>query len=343
MKDFKYIIKRIIIGVAIAIILMLIKGSLVLNVEAKTRVRFYGSNNSLCETKEDVGSSYVFYTGISGPSYCESISRVSISDDSYILQSGVHYRLSSSMYLDIWRPNHNCVNDLYTRGDVYIGNYNANQWNNASTITWNRIDGITDGIDSSCRYNWGLVQDWNNTVSSNGMTFDFYFQQGNFPVMFGMQINRFQLENLTQGGDNAQATINAINNQTNAYINNNNSNTNKLLNDDTSNASTSIAGKLSNFHFNTYGLTGIVTAPLRFFESLLSSTCSSLSFPLPFVHNNVTLPCMSAIYQQFFPTFLTLYRLITNGVIGYWVCVKIFQKVKGFLDPTDDKVEVFDL
>lgn len=97
------------------------------------------------------------------------------------------------------------------------------------------------------------------------------------------------------------------------------------------------------FQANSHGLSGIITAPLRLINSLSSSSCSPLSIPLPFVSQNATLPCMSTIYSTHFPTFLSLYQLITTGVIGYWVLIKIFGHVKGMQSPNDDRIEVFDL
>lgn len=99
----------------------------------------------------------------------------------------------------------------------------------------------------------------------------------------------------------------------------------------------------NDFSVNNHGLSGIITAPIRLINSLSSSTCSPLIIPLPFVNNNVTLPCMSTIYNTYFSGFLTLYQLITNGVIAYWVLIKIFGHVKGMQNPEDDRIEVFDL
>lgn len=117
---------------------------------------------------------------------------------------------------------------------------------------------------------------------------------------------------------------------------------NDTLNNDNVNSNT---GKnfFDNFSANNHGLSGIITAPLRLINSLSSSTCSPLQIPLPFVDNDVNLPCMSSIYSTYFPTFLTLYRLITNGLIGYWVLIKIFGHIKGLQNPEDDRIEVFDL
>lgn len=96
-------------------------------------------------------------------------------------------------------------------------------------------------------------------------------------------------------------------------------------------------------HIDTHGLSSIITAPLRLIQGMLGTTCVPLTFPLPFVNQNVVLPCMTPIYTEYFGNWFTLYRFITDGVIAYWVAVNVFRKMQDFLDPTDDKVEVFDL
>lgn len=116
-----------------------------------------------------------------------------------------------------------------------------------------------------------------------------------------------------------------------------------LTDDDISDSEDSAEDLFNNFTVNNHGLSGIITAPLRLLQSLSTSTCSPLSFPLPFVNQNATLPCMKPIYNTYFHDFLVLYQLITTGLIGYWVVVKIYSHVKGMQNPDDDRIEVFDL
>lgn len=116
-----------------------------------------------------------------------------------------------------------------------------------------------------------------------------------------------------------------------------------LNDDDTSQAATSASNFFSNFTTNQHGLTGIITAPLTAIQSLTSSTCADLVLPLPFVNQNLTLPCMRPIYNQHFGGFMQLYDIITLGIISYWVMVRIFALVKDFKNPEHDEIEVVDL
>lgn len=113
--------------------------------------------------------------------------------------------------------------------------------------------------------------------------------------------------------------------------------------DDVSGANEKAKDLFTNFTTDNHGLTGVITAPLELIRNLASNTCQPLVLPLPFVNENLTLPCLSSIYQQHFPAFLTMYHVIISALIGYKICISIFFMVKGFKDPGEDKIEVLDL
>lgn len=116
-----------------------------------------------------------------------------------------------------------------------------------------------------------------------------------------------------------------------------------LKDDDVSGAEDSASGFFNDFETDDFGLSSIITMPLEFINGLTSSTCYSLNLPLPFVDTNVTLPCMTSIYENYFGSFFTLYQTITTGFIAYGVCVNIFRLVQGFKSPDNDVVEVMEL
>lgn len=127
-------------------------------------------------------------------------------------------------------------------------------------------------------------------------------------------------------------------------VNKNIEDTNKTLNDDDTTESTDTAGSFfSGFSTDTHGLTGIITAPITLIGNITSSSCTPLQVPLPFVNNNLTLPCMSSIYSEYFGSFYDIYKIITFGIVSYWVCVRIFNLVKDFKNPEHDEIEVMDL
>lgn len=116
-----------------------------------------------------------------------------------------------------------------------------------------------------------------------------------------------------------------------------------INNSDTSGAQNSAGGFFNDFSTDTHGLTAIITAPLSLIESITSSTCSPLVIPLPYVDKDLTLPCMGQIYSNYFGSFLSIYQIITFGIVAYWVLVRIFNLVKDFKNPDHDEIEVLDL
>lgn len=118
---------------------------------------------------------------------------------------------------------------------------------------------------------------------------------------------------------------------------------NNITNSDTSDAKNDANSFFEDFKNNSYGLTDVITMPLKVINNITNGTCTPLSIPVPFVDQNITLPCMYSIYEEYFGGFLVIYQTITFGVISYWVCINIFRMVKNFKNPDNDEVEVFDL
>lgn len=296
-KDIRYIIKRIIIGVGIAVAVFSIKSC---DVHAMTTKLYNG--NTLCGSCNyaQYGCTY------SGINACANINRVSVVHDDYVLQKTLKYTLYTTIDVDIQKNN--CTNNNFgLRSDFYTGNKAGNSWNDASTIIWNNVDDINVGTNGSCRYTWGLVQDFTSKVNSTGMTFDFYFT--NAQPMKYIKVKRFELQNQTSSGSNQSDTINAINNQTNAYINNNNSNTNKIienqnentdkindtLTDDSVDNPSSDINTMKNKLSSNSTITQLLTLPITLYQSVLNNINGSCSaFTLGTLYNHtLTMPCIN--------------------------------------------------
>lgn len=137
--------------------------------------------------------------------------------------------------------------------------------------------------------------------------------------------------------------ISSINNLFNSQNENSQELLNSINDDNTTGATGTASNFFGNFNTDTHGLTSIITAPLSAIQSLSSTTCQPLELPLPFVDNNLTLPCMRPIYEENFGGFMDLYDAITIGIVSYWVMVRIFALVKDFKNPDHDEIEVVDL
>jgi len=118
---------------------------------------------------------------------------------------------------------------------------------------------------------------------------------------------------------------------------------NNLTDDNVDGAINSGNDFFDNFKDEDYGFSDIVKMPLTFINKITSSTCTPLTFPLPFVDTNVELPCMMPIYRNYFGNILTIYQTITFGMVAYWVCINFFRMVKNFKNPDNDEIEVLDL
>lgn len=277
-----------------------------------------------------------------------NINRVSIRYSDYSLSEGGKYELYTTIEIGKY------VDNFPIRDGFYIGNYQRNAWNNASTVTWNNIDNHYYDNGFECYvFQWGLVQKVTSTINSNGITFDFYFTSPQ--NLSHIIVQRFDLINT------GNTTTDAINNSANNIISSNGANTDKIIesnketqdkidktndlieDDKIGDAQEKADDFFGNFESDDFGLSDIITLPLTFIQGLSSATCYNLELPLPFVDTNVTLPCMTSIYQTYFGGFLTLYQTITTGFIAYWVCINIFRLVQGFKNPDNNEIEVMEL
>lgn len=155
--------------------------------------------------------------------------------------------------------------------------------------------------------------------------------------------NTIYLSNDVDQATAVQVSLDNLN-KTQQETNNKLDDLNNSINDNNvDNASNTASDFFSGFTDNDYGLSDIVKMPLTFIQNITSSTCTPLSFPLPFVNKNVELPCMMSIYKTHFQAILTVWQTISFGIVAYWVCINIFRSVKNFKDPTTDEIEVFDL
>lgn len=155
----------------------------------------------------------------------------------------------------------------------------------------------------------------------------------------------------------SDALLNQITNQNQVIINQNQQlidnskkateeqeKTNDILNNtDISESKNKGANFFKNYNENSHGLSGVITAPLKFLQSLTGSKCTPLKFQLPFVHNEVELQCMKSIYQTHFGVFYTLWQTITTGLIAYTVCLNFYKKIRDLQNPNNDKIEVLNL
>lgn len=220
---------------------------------------------------------------------------------------------------------------ISTNLPVYTYKFSSNNVTDASNVgpeTW--TSGITNWTFTYTghRYlfiNISTAYDGNSFVSNISQLSNY-----NFMLVEGSTSKTYcEFGSYSSKLDDTNSAINGVNDT--------------LNNDNVSDATSSASNFFSNFTTDTHGLTAIITAPLSAIQSLTSASCSPLVLPLPFVNQNLTLPCMREIYVSTFGGFMTLYDTITLGIISYWVLVRIFTLVKDFKNPEHDEIEVMDL
>lgn len=99
----------------------------------------------------------------------------------------------------------------------------------------------------------------------------------------------------------------------------------------------------TNFRTNFHGLSDIISTPLYAIKKINTGVCSSLEIPIPYTNKNISLPCMTTVYENNMPEILNIWQIVTNGLISYYIILDLFRIVKSFKEPEEDKIEVVDL
>lgn len=265
-----------------------------------------------------------------------------ISNSAYFTK-GIKYRV----VVDVRYGNGTNANTLYKVGSLLCSGSTSTSW----TTNEDLIDSCSYiskeylSESNKMRYYFDII----TNTDVRGIKVNFYFTNANYWNIGNVNI----LTSSYVSYDTS--TQQAIESSTTTIINNNNENTQNIIDsvhgladgihdNDTSEATSEASDFFSNFSTNTHGLTSIITAPLNTITSLTSSTCTPLHIPIPYLTNKyLDLPCMRAVYVENFGSFMTLYDVITLGIVSYWILVRIFALVKDIKNPEHDEIEVVDL
>lgn len=294
----------------------------------KTGQPFYTTTSP---TKMSEQNGFAYY----GTATTESVSGVSYKYNNFMLNQNY-----SSATLGFQVIQSNVVSNNNNVPIVMFDNMpcdvKVSSWSNISGAGWTNIFGV------SCPNVKSIYSTFNITVitpsgnANNALqNKNHYAISSGWDVVYHSDISSSIDENTDAIKENGEKQ-----DETNEKLDELNDN---LTNSDTSESSDTAGSFFEDFQSDDYGLSDIITMPLTFIQGLSDSTCYSLNLPLPFVDQDVSIPCMTSIYEEYFSTFLTLYQVITTGFISYWVCVNIYGLVKGFKDPENDNVEVMEL
>ena len=308
------------------------------NFRIRTMYNKLASDPSWVSGSHNFGSSYSLPSGDNAKGLLDAI-MVRMTNNSYF-QRDTRYRLSINVQGSV-KLNKAPLREVICSGISSSSNWSPNQ----DLISVCQIAGIVT-YDNGNKTSYYV--DFEPFSNIQGIQIQIYFQEGNGYIgqLVGGTINVLTSTNIFTD----TATNDAINNQTTTIINQTNeindsiNDINDTINDDDVTGATSQASNFfNNFTTNNHGLTGIITAPLNAIQSLTNSTCSPLVLPLPYVNQNLTLPCMRDIYVSNFGSFMNIYDIITLGIVSYWIMVRLFSFVKDFKNPDHDEIEVVDL
>ena len=334
----KNIIKRIIVGVAIGMILYFLKGIAFINVQAleykkcpyETNGFFFYNNQDNVRNDRDL-----LYGQINGVNlFYRSFGNATSRDQIGFRFSAFDYSINNATVQFVFYDS-GLVSPYSIPYQAFIRDTSSNKYYSCFSDS--------SGTYSSSTSTANYTSPWNAFYCPN-VSFNSSFELIVTSGFNSPQSNSTMgITCLTITTDNDQDLLQEQNDKIDETNNQLQDMNDTINSDDTTESEDEATSFFEDFENEDHGLTGIITAPLRLINSLASSSCSPLTFPLPFVDTQVSLPCMQPIYQQHFSSFLSIYQIITTGLIGYWISVKIFAHVKGFKNPEEDKVEVLDL
>lgn len=242
--------------------------------------------------------------------------------------------------IDTSKADYLLINVITTNG-VYIssakfrdsGVYGYSLTSNyVGTDSWGNSESHSSVVSS---YSTVLKFDVSSVDSVSGVL-QIYFTSPSDSFYNNIQINLDTSFYLGQENDKVSQAIDKQTEENKKFYDN-------VLDTDTSDSQTKGSNFFKNYNSNSHGLSGIITAPLKFLQSLTGAKCSPLKFELPFVKKEVQLQCMKSIYQTHFGVFYTLWQTLTTGLIAYTVCLNFYKKIRDLQNPDNDKIEVLNL
>lgn len=86
----------------------------------------------------------------------------------------------------------------------------------------------------------------------------------------------------------------------------------------------------------TYGISDLINVPFNFIQSLTNTTCEPLEFTLPFVDQDIIIPCISDLIETNFKNLFDLYQLIIGGVIAFYCAIGVYHDIERAINPYRD-------
>lgn len=241
------------------------------------------------------------------------------------LQPNKEYKLS------IYLANNHATNYI-SSVDLYLGDTDT-----TTIVSSDKVDALTYITEVPSRQTSILREfqvDFYFTTGATIPTFISFVPRFNANLTFGSTggtVSLYRTFNLTTvESSNATEVVDAINDQTGV-----------ITDSDTTDATNSIGNFFGGFTTDTYGLTSVISAPMVLISNLVSQTCTAI--PMELIGYEFELPCIDSLIPSAFNPLLTLYRTVTDALIGYWIMINTLALIKDFKDPEKDNISVLEL
>lgn len=317
-NDTKYILKRFIIYVLIAIAMFIIG-------IWKTKAVVFDVSVTPLKTQKVYSSNISASIGIQSNGYVNqnhwfsSTQNITCNTD----KCGVEFYYTATMYQ---------VSNFSSSLNNYSGSISSQVVANSAQLFENNFPSCTVSNNTiSCivdnNTNWGGLK---LQFSGNHLSQDTneYTSRGSIQYSINDIVNIYDISGSIASAieDNTQA-INDVNNSINS-----------------DNVTSSDADDFSNNQAFTdsTGLESVIQLPLNMVNSL-TSTCQPINITIPFIDYTGQIPCMSTIYRSKFNTLYTIVKLVINGFFVYRLLLKVYELVHNAKQPDEDKLEVIDL
>lgn len=240
----------------------------------------------------------------------------------------------------------NSHNGYLTTPDGYLVSNNG--LNQGTLYMSANLHYLIDNVDYyvPCSLDTGIDYIWYcpfNKSYGQPKSFDFQIRNGGFESLtYNISLNGFKYY---YNYDITEITIEQQQTNTNLqYI------YQYQQDDSTTGATTQVSGDFTQLaqDFNTQlsgvnDLTQLVLLPISLFMDLSTDNCQPLHLQIPYVNMSVDLPCMKAVFNQYFNGLYSIFTTIMSAVICYWVAIKTGALVKEIVDCDNDRIEVVDL
>lgn len=336
-NDFKYIIKRIIIGLTIAFILFNVNKCNAKALVYKDSINVGMSQNTYSgsiNAGNNVVINVPFTSNISNVQY--DILVIKFGNLSFKKESDLYnsycmsYQLSNN---NVYKCNSYYREDgvgiieegnIYVQGALYYTNMSG-EFKSTCYFTDELKDMMVCPVVMKDRPIVGFEYNLRNggsdkltyNISFNALKY--YFNYDSTEIVNGLTGVQQQQQNTTQAIEDLTTNINDNN------ISGANSSTNNAL--------SGIDNSVSDTLDNSISANQLNTILSNFTNQLSNTTCSAITLPIPYTTENIVLPCLGTEFSQRIPVIWALYELIITGVIVLRFWQHGVEFVLNVLDP----------